>query len=213
MSRGERYYPSWVKVGAIVKLKRGWTGMKIIKIDNCDPFEPREPIIHAVYRDDNVGDYSEGPHADKVRTWNEFEPYTSENHHWATEGTIDMAHKLCTWKNDKDEEVYGFRLAINSNGDWVMESKGSGEIHIKSKAEVSVVVPHTVDVQFIGAGSNSTKYSYWTPKDALTAGDLVLMDDGQFVKVVAVDTSHEKANKHLTGVVLEGRLLEVGEKK
>lgn len=110
---------------------------------------------------------------------------------------ITNMQKLYTWKKD-DKEFYGNYLATNSDGKFVMEEKGTGEIHVVDKKDVEEVIPHTVDVKFVGNGK--TKYSYFAEKGKWNKGDLLVINAASGVALVtvqAVDTKSTSATKDL----------------
>ena len=102
------------------------------------------------------------------------------------------------------EKTFANKLAVNSNGQWVMEEKGTGRVFTANKNEVEEVFPHTVDVQNLG---NTAVCSYTYPKGKLAVGDLVLTPNSQakrgssvmyhLVVVKGVDTKQTNATKEL----------------
>ena len=94
---------------------------------------------------------------------------------------------------------YGYKLAVNSQGQWVMEIKGTGTVIAVDKANVSEVIPYTIGVQFAEGG---IIYHYFDEKREFVKGDAVVMPgygSGAFqVAIVAdVDTKSKSATKEL----------------
>lgn len=87
-----------------------------------------------------------------------------------------------------DEVSYGTKLAVNSQGQWVMEIKGNGSVIAVDKTCVEKVLPHTIAVQF---DSNKTTYHYLAQSGKYNKGDFYIFD-GQYgraiVQIVDVDT-------------------------
>lgn len=104
---------------------------------------------------------------------------------------------LYTWTLN-DTNFYGTQLAINSSGQWVMEVKGTGEVVAVDPSIVEEVIPHTVDVQFLG--NNINKYSYWAPAGKYAVNDVLLVKAPSglaLVLVTKVDTKSKEATKDL----------------
>jgi hypothetical protein len=99
-----------------------------------------------------------------------------------------------------DLKSYGYKLAVNSAGQWVMEIKGSGDVVAVDKATVSEVIPYTVGIKFAQQGQT---YNYFNEAKDLVEGDALVMDgygsgDYQVALVVAVDTKSKEATKEIT---------------
>ena len=117
----------------------------------------------------------------------------------ATKGHEKMKGKL--FQTKEAEPRFGIGLAINSQGKYVLEMKGTGDLLPFDKSEIEVVMPFTFNVQFNGAG---TEYSYLGKEGTVGVGDLLLKTDGSkgivIAKVTAVNTKSEKATKYFDGV-------------
>jgi hypothetical protein len=101
--------------------------------------------------------------------------------------------------NRGDIKSYGYKLAVNSQGQWVMEIKGSGDVIAVDKATVSEVIPYTVGVKF---ASNGTIYHYFNEAKDLVKGDALVMEgyagsNYQIAMVVDVDTKSKNATKEI----------------
>ena len=92
-----------------------------------------------------------------------------------------------------DEACYGHKLAINSQGQWVMEVKGTGRFIAVDKASVQEVLPHTIGVQF---DSNKTVYHYLAEAGKYNKGDFYIFDVSygrSIVQIVEVDSKSKSA--------------------
>lgn len=95
------------------------------------------------------------------------------------------------------EVCYGHKLAVNSQGQWVMEVKGTGAVIAVDKTYVEEVLPHTVGVQF---ETNKTVYHYFAEKGAVEKGAFYIVDSAMgraIVQVTDVDTKNVNATKTL----------------
>lgn len=109
----------------------------------------------------------------------------------------DMTNKLYEIKQG-DETCYGHKLAVNSQGQWVMEVKGTGAVLAVDKKNVEEVLPHTIGVQF---DSSKQIYSYLADAGKYKVGEFYILDapSGRaIVQVVEVDTKSTGATKQFT---------------
>lgn len=203
-------------IGDLVRLRRGYTAMKVVAV--FDGF------ISAMYTPAGVGRYRTGTQMAKdgfaahpcssFTHWdaspmhgvpvNHFETNETTNE-TTTESEIKMKNTLYTW-DDGAAAVFGTKLATNSDGKWVMEIKGDSAkiIAIDPKA-VKKVIPYSVSVTF---GRASLKqYAYWANKGDVVVGQMVILTDGSIVTVRKLDTQSEAATKWLTGMALQGTIL------
>lgn len=122
-----------------------------------------------------------------------------------TKGYEKMKGKLFQTKDGQ----FGIGLAVNSQGKYVLEMKGSGDLVAHDKSEVELVMPFTYNVQFNGTG---TAYSYLGKEGTVAVGDLLLKTDGTkgiiIAKVTAVNTKSEKATKYFEGVKIKTEALD-----
>lgn len=126
---------------------------------------------------------------------------TIENWEEVTETQMEketMSNKLYQVKG---QEVYGIYLATNSNGQYVLEEKGTGKILTVKKDEVEEVKPYTISVKFVVSNGNGDKdYSYLAEKDQFSVGDLLYIDTpyGKSIAYIsAVDTKSDSATKEI----------------
>lgn len=122
-----------------------------------------------------------------------------------TKGYEKMKGKLFQTKDGR----FGIGLAVNSQGEYVLEMKGTGDLVRFKKSELEVVMPFTYSVQFNGVG---TEYSYLGKEGSVQVGDLLLKTDGTkgitIAKVTAVNTKSEKATKYFDGVKIKTEALD-----
>lgn len=130
------------------------------------------------------------------------------------EATINLNEKeedmktLYEIKNGK-ETLFGHRLAVNSVGDWVMEIKGTGTVHVAKKEDVSEVMPYTVDVKYLGSDQT---YAFFAKEGDFAEGDVVFCPDYTTpMFVVCVNTKAKRATKWLHGTKTRGECVAKGD--
>lgn len=97
--------------------------------------------------------------------------------------------------------VYGHKLATNSQGQWVMEIKGSGDVIAVDKDNVQEVLPYTIAVQF---ETGKMTYSYLAEAGKYKIGEFFILDSPNgraIVQVTGVDTKSNAATKQFTPLV------------
>lgn len=95
---------------------------------------------------------------------------------------------------------YGHKLAVNSQGYWVMEIKGTGEVLAVDRSFVQEILPYSIGVQF---ESGKTIYHYLGEAGKHQVGDMFVLDTPKgraIVQVVAVDTKNTNATKHFNPI-------------
>ena len=98
------------------------------------------------------------------------------------------------------ETLYGHKLATNSQGQWVMEIKGTGDVIAVDKATVQEVLPYTIAVQF---ETGKQTYSYLAEAGKYQIGEFYILDapNGRaIVQVTGVDTKNAAATKQFTPI-------------
>ena len=98
------------------------------------------------------------------------------------------------------ETLYGHKLATNSQGQWVMEIKGTGDVIAVDKATVQEVLPYTIAVQF---ESGKQTYSYLAEAGKYQIGEFYIVDTPHgraIVQVTGVDTRSSAATKQFTPI-------------
>lgn len=114
------------------------------------------------------------------------------------EGEMNMATtKLYEVKNTLSNTIrFATKLAVNSDGLWVMEDKSTKEVFTTRKEHAEEVMPYTIDVSF---ENNSRRYSYFAEKGQYSVGDFFIASsrEGEFkmVRVDEVDTKSRSATK------------------
>lgn len=99
----------------------------------------------------------------------------------------------------EDTITFATKLAVNSNGLWVMEEKSTGKVFTARKEDIEEVTPYTIDLVFY---NGQTTYSYLSEAGKYAKGDVILMPgqnspSPQFAFIVDVDTKSKKATKEL----------------
>lgn len=95
------------------------------------------------------------------------------------------------------------KLAVNSNGDWVMEEKGTGQVFTAQASSCEEVKPYTILVR--NTMQNQANH-YTAKKDEFNVGDAFVTSQGEIVTVVKVDTkqdNHKGDFKPTTRIVTE----------
>lgn len=108
-------------------------------------------------------------------------------------GKDEMTKQLYEFKVE-DKTAYGYKLAVNSAGLWVMDVKGSDVPVAVDKETVKEVVPYTVDVEFLGSFNT---YSYTAKEGDWKVGDLAIVNEG-LATVKAINTKAKSATKDLS---------------
>jgi hypothetical protein len=100
-----------------------------------------------------------------------------------------------------EKTLYGHKLATNSQGHWVMEVKGTGEVLAVDKSCVEEVLPHTIGVQF---ETGKMVYHYLADAGKYQVGEFYILDAPHgraIVQVVSVDTKNVNATKDFKPLV------------
>lgn len=171
-----------LKIGDRVRLKNGTAEIEVTEVY-------KSPTYYEIYIS---GKYVNSDNTITRRTQNDFVKYDGESK------MTTNANKLYTWKlinvDGTDVDLYGHYLATNSQGEWVMEVKGSGVIMAVAKDKVQEVLPYTIGVRF---NNNGTTYHYLADKGKFTEGFYLVKDTSssgwQIARVVDVDTKFSKA--------------------
>jgi hypothetical protein len=99
--------------------------------------------------------------------------------------------------------VFGHKLAVNSQGMWVMEVKGTGQVIAVDKETVSKVLPYTIAIKYTEGG---TAYHYVANADDGWKVDdfAICMPYGsggyQLARIVGIDTKSEKATTEFSPI-------------
>jgi hypothetical protein len=137
-------------------------------------------------------DYEEGENARRVFSGIDWEFIAPTTHKTKQKENTKMT-KLYEITLAGKPSLYGHKLATNSQGQWVMEVKGTGEVIAVDKSSVEEVMPYTISVSF---GRNDKQYAYLAEAGKYSVGDLFLMDaplGRAIVNVTGVDTKSASA--------------------
>lgn len=94
----------------------------------------------------------------------------------------------------KDTEEFGTKIAVNSQGDFVLEMKdGAGTVKAFKEDLLEEVVPYTVSVRKVTSDPNDDKHVHWqvTP-GSLNKADVLIDDKGTRYCVLCLDTKHRR---------------------
>lgn len=86
------------------------------------------------------------------------------------------------------ETLFGVRLATNSEGKWVMETKGGKGVYAVDKSELQEVIPYSILVQ---PHYSKDKIHMMAEKGKYTVGEIYVMENSSgfaLYRVVKVDT-------------------------
>lgn len=176
------------RVGDRVRLKSGTAEIEVTRVETFHPQYYAYPVYYL------YGDYVNSDNKVNRRSEDDFVLFDGES-------KMTSTNKLYTWHHDVD--LYGHYLATNSQGEWVMEVKGSGQIMAVAKDRVQEVLPYTIGVQF---GDSKTTYHYLADKDKFDVGFYLVRSDlnnnWQIAKVTSVDTKSAKATKEFSDIAI-----------
>lgn len=153
-------------------------------------------ISHCVYNQTYciVQKYDSGVYKSTVKYTKEFEIVSMNQEE--NESMENQLYQL------KDQEVYGFVIATNSQGKSVFEVKGTGEVKAVDKDQLVEVMPYTVGVKFL-AKAESQVYHFFGKEGELSEGDVIAMEGYSLAIVHKVDTKSKSATKWIKGTVLQ----------
>ena len=165
----------------------------------------------------NVGDIViklYGKHPAKIQrivTWNNkfyckylhsnaaFEARACGLKHYETPDEEIMAETktLYSFKKTDGTAAYGHHIGTNSSNNYLIEEKGTGEIHVMKPDEVEEVLPYT-----FSASINGKETHYVCQPDTVKKGDFLLYTQGSqpmIAVVTAVDTKNKSARSKFRG--------------
>jgi hypothetical protein len=76
---------------------------------------------------------------------------------------------------------YGTHIGTNSQNKYLIEEKGTNEIHVLSKSDLEEVLPYTFSVEMEGS-----EYHYIGQPDTVQVGDLLLNTEAKSVRLAVV---------------------------
>ena len=86
-----------------------------------------------------------------------------------------------------DLRKYATKLAVNSNGDWVMEEKGTGSVFTALPSTCEEVKPYTIEVSTTGG----SKVHYTAEKWKFNVGKIYWLNSSGFLVVTKIDTKKD----------------------
>lgn len=202
------------KVGDIVKLKTGTSLQRVTGVQfrrqTAKPWKSCDGscmwCVSAEY-------LNSGPYYDAAgrELWRDAWDYELVNQpEQQKKETTQMTKLYKTTIDGKD--AFGTLLARDSNGNLVLEIKGTGQPVAVKPEDAEEVRPYTVAVRFFGGNGTlaTTEYHFETDKGAVKKGDLVVLSgpasasgEPVLALVSRVDTKSDRATKRLNGVVLQ----------
>lgn len=91
-------------------------------------------------------------------------------------------------------QCFGNHIGTNSQGHWIMEVKGTGQIVAVDKSKVEEVLPYSLGIKFLNG--NGTVYNYLADKGKYDLGFYLMKDkmgETVIVQVVSLDTKSKMA--------------------
>ena len=100
---------------------------------------------------------------------------------------------------------YGYKLAVNSKSEWVMETKGTGEVVAVDPSIVTEVLPYTIDVSYTGEALHN--YSYLADQGKYEVGDVLVIHGPAtgswcLVRVEKINTKSRAATKEIKPIAV-----------
>lgn len=198
------------EVGDLVRLKHGWTALRVVACRGAWLTATYSPAVYREWDKGNL-DFASvverepqafvpwDPNDETIRPPKGRGPI---NHHGEAE---PMTQRLYTWKGPAGGTHYGYKLAANSAGQWIMETKGGdGQPVAVAPALVEAVTPYTV----LCRGDASDRSRHWiTTPGAVEVGDRILTDAGSILVVREINTKNLNAREVLAGLKLTGTIL------
>lgn len=162
------------KVGDIVISKKGKYPLKVISLP---PYSNGSWALGYLHK--NVTNY--------VDNWNIIENY------YLYESSETMSTETLYSFDLNGVPTFGTHIGTNSQNKFIIEQKGTGDIHILDKDQLEEVLPYTFSANISG----SEQHYIGTP-DVLKVGDILLCTAGSsptVAVVTAVDTKNKSARK------------------
>lgn len=212
--------------GELVRLVRGWTGMKVVDVwieiggDEYvsaiySPEYYREAVKLERFEERVAFCMSHG----QVRLARDLVPFdpdgkpppnmpstqtlhTNFPQHDFSEGDILMSNTntLFRFLNDKGEETFCTKLAAASGGRTVVEVKGSGAVVAIETSKLEEVLPFTVGIKYLNGSNTSTTYHFLANEGDFEVKDLLLDEDsGHYAAVTEVNSKSKRATRHFKG--------------
>lgn len=191
------------KPGEIVRRNNGWTPMFIVAMspsgrhirarycgssDEYDATYRPDRIKLVVNEDDLSRDKLERlTPSQRAQLRRQLHPdYHNEN---PSEGDTEMSKTI--YQTNETPTRFCTLLARNSEGNMVLEVRGTGEVIVRSKSEVTEVRPYTVQLKNTNRGSMDHAIAV---KGSVAAGDMILRPDGYIWQVRQLDSGSSTTN-------------------
>ena len=113
------------------------------------------------------------------------------------EETMSDTKTLYSFKKEDGSTAYGIHIGTNSSNNYLIEEKGTGDIHVLSLKDLEEVLPYT-----FSAVINGKETHYVCQPNAVKKGDFLLYINGtaaQIAVVTAVDTKNKTARSKFRG--------------
>jgi hypothetical protein len=132
--------------------------------------------------------YVSSAHINQPEYWNSWRKANDyEKEKWPDEGQPDMSI-LYETKDGK----FGTKIAVNSQGRFVLEMKGTGEVAVFDEKDLEEVVPYTV--RLYDLFEEQPSHVQIAQEAGVVVGDL-LMSGRKFYRVEEVNTKNRSARK------------------
>jgi hypothetical protein len=113
------------------------------------------------------------------------------------EETMSETKTLYSFKKEDGTIGYGSHIGTNSSNNYLIEEKGTGEIHVFNVKDLEEVLPYTFSATIAGKETH-----YVCAPDAVKKGDYLLYTSGstpQIAVVTAIDTKNKAARSKFRG--------------
>lgn len=113
------------------------------------------------------------------------------------EETMSDTKTLYSFKKEDGSTAYGSHIGTNSSNNYLIEEKGTGDIHVFDPKDLEEVLPYTFSTSI-----NGKETHYVCQPNAVKKGDFLLYTTGatpQIAVVTAVDTKNKTARGKFRG--------------
>ncbi len=164
------------KVGDSVRLKNGTAEIRVIHISRT--------FLH--------GEYVNSANSIGPRHQDDFVHFTKDDNQKEKAMNTNTLYQFFSVTDDAT--LFGNHIGTNSQGLWIMETKGTGRIVAVDKKDVEEVLPYSLGVKFLNG--NGTVYNYLADKGKYDLGFYLMKDkmgETVIVQVVSLDTKSKIA--------------------
>lgn len=212
------------KVGDIVRLRGGWTAMKVVRV--------RGPEVAAVYSPSHAAslersgevqhlsasEFSQVRDASEFCKWTRAFEETDSRAQSRFKREFDEIQKEKTMTNalfrfvEDEKEFFCTKLAQASGKRTVVEVKGTGEVKTVADDALTEVLPYTVGIKFLNGHNTSTVYHYFDADQKLKENNLLLhAESHNFAMVTKLDTKSKRADKEFEGWVVSAEYIKAAQ--